>query len=358
MNSRKRISNRKYEHVRIALEYPSCEHGYSGFEDVLLIHEAISNLNFSEIDTSLNFLGREISMPILISSMTGGYKGAEKINKRLAMVAQKNLIPIGVGSIRAGIEDRKLLKSYLVVREIAQDVPVISNIGIQQIIKDGVGIAEEAVEVLNADALAVHLNKLQELIMPEGEPVQKDSLKVLEEVVRKVKVKVIIKETGSGISREVANVVKNTGIEYIDVGGAGGTSFAIIEGIRARKAKDYIKYELSKLFSSWGLPTALSILEVRSVGGINIIASGGIRSGLDVAKSIVLGSCCAGIARPFLVAAAKGQETLEKLLNQYREELKATMFLVGASSIPELKLKKFVLKGFARDWAYQRKLLT
>ncbi|MGB9894918.1 MAG: type 2 isopentenyl-diphosphate Delta-isomerase [Thermoproteota archaeon] len=350
-----KIYNRKYEHLKIATKYPE-QDSYTGFEDVLLVHEALSNFNFSDIDTSIFFIKENISMPLLISSMTGGFKEAEKVNRRLAEAAQKNLIPIGVGSIRAAIEEKKFIKSYSIVREVAPDVPVISNIGIQQLVEGGVNLAEEAVELIDADALAIHLNKLQELIMPEGEPNQSGAIEVLREVVRKLKVKVIMKETGCGISKEVASLASHLKINYIDVGGSGGTNFAVIEGIRAKKIRDVEKLELSKKFSSWGIPTAISILEAKSVEGVEVIASGGIRSGLEVAKSIVLGSCCAGVARPFLEAAIKGPKFLEKTINRFNKELMATMFLVGARSIEELKTKPYVLTGTVRDWVIQRKL--
>ncbi|MEM3808477.1 MAG: type 2 isopentenyl-diphosphate Delta-isomerase, partial [Thermoproteota archaeon] len=322
-----KISNRKYEHLKIATKYPEKDY-YTGFEDVLLVHEALSNFNFSDIDTSTFFIEKNISIPLLISSMTGGFKEAEKINRRLAEVAQKNLIPIGVGSVRVAVEEKKFLKSYSIVREVAPDVPVISNIGIQQLIEGGTDLAEKAVELIDADALAIHLNKLQELIMPEGEPNQSGAVDVLKEVVRKLKVKVIIKETGCGISKEVALLASHLKINYIDVGGSGGTSFAVIEGLRAKKIRDIEKLELSKKFSFWGIPTAISILEAKSVENVEVIASGGIRSGLDVAKSIVLGSCCAGVARPFLEAAIKGPKFLEKTISKFNKELMATMFLV------------------------------
>ncbi|MCI4438902.1 type 2 isopentenyl-diphosphate Delta-isomerase [archaeon] len=350
-----KISNRKYEHLKIATKYPK-QDSYTGFEDVLLVHEALSNFNFSDVDTSIFFIKENISMPLLISSMTGGFKEAEKVNRRLAEAAQRNLIPIGVGSIRAAIEEKKFIKSYSIVREVAPDVPVISNIGIQQLVKGGVSLAEEAVELINADALAIHLNKLQELIMPEGEPNQSGAVEVLREVIRKLKVKVIIKETGCGISKEVALLASHLKINYVDVGGSGGTNFAVIEGIRAKKIRDVEKLELSKKFSSWGIPTAISVLEAKSVGGIEVIASGGIRNGLEVAKSIVLGSCCAGVARPFLEAAIKGPKFLEKTINRFKNELTATMFLVGARSVEELKTKPYVLTGTVRDWVIQRKL--
>ncbi|NHV06774.1 MAG: type 2 isopentenyl-diphosphate Delta-isomerase [Thaumarchaeota archaeon] len=350
-----KISNRKYEHLKIATKYPK-QDSYTGFEDVLLVHEALSNFNFSDVDTSIFFIKENISMPLLISSMTGGFKEAEKVNRRLAEAAQRNLIPIGVGSIRAAIEEKKFIKSYSIVREVAPDVPVISNIGIQQLVKGGVSLAEEAVELINADALAIHLNKLQELIMPEGEPNQSGAVEVLREVIRKLKVKVIIKETGCGISKEVALLASHLKINYVDVGGSGGTNFAVIEGIRAKKIRDVEKLELSKKFSSWGIPTAISVLEAKSVGGIEVIASGGIRNGLEVAKSIVLGSCCAGVARPLLEAAIKGPKFLEKTINRFKNELTATMFLVGARSVEELKTKPYVLTGTVRDWVIQRKL--
>lgn len=351
-----KITNRKYEHLKIATNYP-LQDSYTGFEDVLLVHEALSNFNFSDVDTSVFFIKEKISMPLLISSMTGGFKEAEKVNRRLAEVAQKNLIPIGVGSVRAAIEEKKFIKSYSIVREIASDVPVISNIGIQQLVEGGVDLAEKAVELVDADALAIHLNKLQELVMPEGEPNQSGAVEVLKDTIRKLKVKVIIKETGCGISKEVALLASHLKINYIDVGGYGGTNFAIIEGIRAKNIKNIEKLELSKKFSFWGIPTAISILEAKSVGGdFEIIASGGIRSGIEVAKSIVLGSCCAGVARPFLEAAIKGPKFLEKTINRFSKELMATMFLVGARNVEELKTKPYVLTGIVKDWVIQRKL--
>ena len=346
---------RKEEHLEISLssnvESPK---GHSGFQDVYLIHQALSDLDLSEINLETYFLGKKVGLPLLVASMTGGIGKSLEINENLAKVAEEFMMPIGVGSVRAGIEDASLAESFRIVKRIAPSVPVISNIGASQLSKYGVDVAIKAVDLIEADALAVHLNKLQELVMPEGEPSQKGVLKAISQCVEKLSVPLILKETGSGLSLEVAELSKSLGVKYVDVGGYGGTNFAIIEHMRASKTGHVQKADLGKAFYNWGIPTAISLVEALSVEGLRVIATGGLRSGLDAAKALALGAEIVGVGLPLLREANKGIDGLRRWVESFSESLKCTMFLTGSKNITDLKNAPVILGGFTGHWLQTR----
>lgn len=349
------IRGRKEEHIEICLNMDvESPVGQSGFQDVHLVHQALSDLDLSEVDLETRFLGKRAGAPLLMASMTGGSGRSLKINKTLATVAEEFLLPVGVGSVRAGIEDSSLVESFRVVKEIASSVPVISNIGISQLSKYGVDIAVKAVNLLDADALAVHLNKLQELIMPEGEPSQKGALKAISQCVEKLSVPLILKETGSGMSLEVAELSKSLGVRYLDVGGYGGTNFAAIERIRALRVGLTRKANLGNTFLNWGVPTAISIVEAFSVGGMYVIATGGLRSGLDAAKALALGAEIVSVGLPLLREAEKGVSRLRGWIENFLETLKCAMFLTGSKDIRALQNAPVILGGFTGCWLKAR----
>ncbi len=350
------ISDRKTSHIEICLKN-KVEHGSTWFEYVHLIHNPLPDIDFGSIDISTSFLGYEISAPIIIEGMTGGHPSVERLNKNIAEAAERSRVPVEVGSIRAALRDKSLLNTYRIVRDMAPSVPVISNIGIDTINHaDGPERAKAAVELLNADALAVHLNPLQEAIQPEGEPHFRLAADSIRRVVEYVDVPVIVKEVGFGIPAEVARMVEGLGVAMIDVAGRGGTNWAVVEGIRADKHGKELQAEAAKTFSSWGIPTAASVLEVVNVVNIPVIGSGGIRNGLDVAKAIVLGSSYAGLALPILKAAVKGYKEIMKLLDRLKYELKLAMFLTGSADLGGLKNAKFVITGELLQWVKQRKI--
>jgi isopentenyl-diphosphate Delta-isomerase len=331
---------RKREHVQIALkENISAHHNF--WDDVHLIHNALPEINENEIDLSVQLFGKKLQMPLIISGMTGGYSESKKINEHLAAAAATYQVGMGVGSQRAALENQKLTETYSVIKE--YDIPLkIANIGASQMVlwdkKQILENADKMVEMIDADALAVCLNFLQESIQPEGEAHAKGCLATIDMLSREFSRPIIIKESGAGISRKVANQLKKTKICGIDVGGAGGTSFSAVEYYRAKIKGDTHNMRAGKNFWDWGIPTPTCILEVGKATNweLPIIATGGIRHGLDVAKSLVLGANAAGMAHALLKPSLKDKKSTELELDIIARELRITMFLVGADSIEKL----------------------
>ncbi|MEL9939793.1 MAG: type 2 isopentenyl-diphosphate Delta-isomerase [Ignisphaera sp.] len=348
------IENRKKEHIEIALSPESQGPLTTLFEDVVLVHNAIPDVSYDEIDVSINFLGHKLNAPLIISGMTGGTEKAFEINRRLAELAEEFRIAIGVGSQRAMIENPSLLYTYKVVRDIAKSVPVIANIGFAQLKKIGIDQIEGMVSAIEANALAIHLNPAQELVQVEGDKDFRGVLDILKELASKLSVPLIIKEVGNGLSKEVAEKLYSIGIKIFDVAGAGGTNWVKIELLRGLKSgADMTRF--GEVFTAWGIPTAASICEVRSVAeDITVIGSGGIRSGLDIAKAISLGADLAAAAQPFLksVAMGRGREYVNTILRQ----LKTAMALVNSKNIEELKHAPTVVLGRLAQWICSRKL--
>ncbi|QUH23948.1 type 2 isopentenyl-diphosphate Delta-isomerase [Methanobacterium alkalithermotolerans] len=338
------ISNRKLEHLLLCAH---CDVQYknktTGFEDVELIHRALGEVNKKEIDISAEILGKELQSPIILSAITGGHPAALAINRELARAAEKMGIGMGVGSQRAAVENPELSSTYTIAREEAPSALLIGNIGAPQI-----EYAPQAVEMIDADALAVHLNPLQESIQPEGDLDARGYAKSIGEIVKTVDVPVVVKETGTGISQEDALILEGKGIDAIDVAGSGGTSWAAVETYRADDSY------LGELYWDWGIPTAISTVEVCQSVNIQVISSGGIRSGLDAAKAIALGADGVGIALPVLKEAYMGYKEVIKVIERFQESLKSAMFLVGASNLEELQNSSLVIRGKTREWLKER----
>lgn len=337
------ISNRKLEHLLLC---KNCNVEYrkkTGFEEIELIHKALPEVNKEDIDISINILGKKLDSPFIISAMTGGHPAALTINKELAKAVNKLNIGMGVGSQRAAVKNPELIPTYTIVREEAPSAFLIGNIGCQQI-----ELAEQSVDMIKADALAVHLNPLQEAIQPEGDVNAVGHVKAIEEICKKLKVPVIAKETGAGINAEDAMALENAGVGAIDIAGAGGTSWAAVETYRAKDRT------MGDIFWDWGIPTAASTVEVCQSVKIPVISSGGIRSGLDAAKAIALGADAVGIALPLLKEAYIGHHAVINKLNKFNEELRVAMFLVGASNIAELKKSSLIIKGDTKEWLNER----
>lgn len=354
------IERRKIQHIIFSVkEDVRTREKTTLFENVSFVHQSIPKASLDEINLETTFFGKNVQAPILISGMTGGTKLAEKINREIAKAAQKLGIPMGVGSQRAALVNPSLKKTFSVVREIAPDIPVVANIGAAQV-SEGLSkeIVYELVEMVDADVLAVHFNPLQEALQPEGDMNYEGLMENLSELVRESPVPVIAKQTGEGFSKESVKQLLKTGISGIDVGGAGGTSFAVIEALRARFLGFDELEEIAWTFSEWGIPTAASILEVRSVSeDVFLIGSGGIRNGIDVAKALRLGADFAGTALPVIRAVyEKGSEGVERLLRKMISELKIVIHLVGARNIAELKKAPIVITGYLREWMEQRGL--
>lgn len=322
---------RKKDHVGIILNKDVRHRRSAGFERVEFVHCALPEINFDDVDLSCTFLGKRLHYPILIEGMTGGYKDAERINRQLASAAERHGIAFGVGSQRAMLEKPELKKTYM-VRDVAPSIPLIGNIGAAQLKNYKLSAIEGLVSSIEADALAIHLNALQEVLQPEGDRDFSGVLKAIAQVCEKLDVPVIAKETGAGISTEVAIALKDAGVAYIDVAGAGGTSWAKVEYARNKKAIPG--------FEEWGITTVDSILMCKSV--LPIIASGGICSGIDAAKAIAIGSDVAGAAYPFIKALKAG--TLDTLIRKWKAQMLIAAFLTGSKSHQELKKAKLSIR--------------
>jgi len=355
-HSSKRTEERKSEHLKICLEEEvQARKATTGFEDIYLVHRALPEVDRGRIDLSTVAFNHKFHAPLIVEAMTGCFREATKINAAIAEAVEKLGLGMGVGSQRAAIEDPRLEKTFTVVREEAPNAFIIANIGGPQI-RHGYGLrkAKKAVEMVQADALAIHLNPLQEAVQPEGETNFTRVLNRIGSITRKIGVPVIVKETGTGVSAEVAKKLEAAGVTGIDVAGVGGTSWAAVEYHRAKKLKDEFRQRLGESFWDWGIPTAVSLVETVQSVKIPVIASGGIHSGVDAAKALALGASLVGMAHPVLGAATRGSKEVEKTLEIILEELKNTMFLVGAENIPALKEAPTVMTGKTVEWLIMR----
>jgi isopentenyl-diphosphate delta-isomerase len=337
------------DHIRICLEKAvESDYDMRPFDDISLVHRATPEICADEIDTSCSFFGKRLSVPLIISAMTGGHPDTREINIRLAKAAQEMKVALGVGSQRAALEDPAQVETFSAVREAAPDITIIGNIGSVQLCRSGPEVLERLAEMIDADAIAVHLNFLQESIQPEGDRDASGVLDILKEA-SEGPVPIMVKETGAGISREVAKDLMASGVKVIDVSGVGGTSWSGVEAYRAEEAGDPESLQMGRLFWSWGIPTPASIVECASTGA-EVIASGGIRSGIDVARSLALGSSLAGTALPLLEPATRGTPEVVKSLRGFERALRISMFLTGSRSLEELKGAPAVIRGKTREW--------
>lgn len=348
------IEKRKSEHVDICLkEEVSGTHNY--WNDINLIHNALPEINKNEINTETKFLDKKLSAPILIAPMSGGYEKGKIINENCAKAASELRIGFCVGSQRAALENPELIDSFSVVKDF--DVPLVAaNIGASQLVKQknnpvSIEDLQKIMDMINADFLIIHLNYPQEMVQPEGNENAYAVLDAIEKIAENFSV--IVKECGSGISKETAEKLKSAGVKAIDVSGVSGTSWTAVEYYRAKQ--DKLKEKIGKMFWDWGIPAPVSVLECKTI--IPVISSGGIRNGLDVARSIILGADAASIARVLLPNALENSNSVKNKLNDIIEELKISMFLTGSKNIEQLKKVDFILTGKTKEWAEQRKLI-
>lgn len=346
------IRQRKLEGLTIPLSKQVEARSTSTYlEHVTLIHNALPELDLDEVDTSTTFLDHKFSAPLIIDSMTGGTPEAAKINERLAEVAETLGLGMGLGSQRAGLKSKALEETYSIARKHAPSAFLIANIGGAQLAK-GLTIddARQIIDMIKANALVVHLNPLQELVQPEGEPKFRGVYSKIIELAKSLSVPVIVKEVGAGISREVAVRLEVGGVKAINVAGSGGTSWAGVEKHRAESAGSELKSHLGEMFWDWGIPTAASLIEVRKAIGLPVIASGGLRNGLEVAKCLTLGADMCALALPFLKQAAISKEAALQFANLLLSELRSAMYLVGAKDIKALRGARHVLTGPLAEW--------
>jgi isopentenyl-diphosphate delta-isomerase len=346
----KQTENRKAEHINICLEEKAqARKATTGFEDIQFVHRALPEVDKEKIDLSATVFGHKFSAPLIVGAMTGGTAEATRINAAIAEAVETLHLGMGVGSQRAAIENPKLAETFSIVRKKAPNAFLIANLGgIQLVHGYGVKEVKQAVEMIDADAVAVHLNALHEAVQPEGQTTFKGVLDKICEIAGELDKPVIVKETGAGISAEDAEKLEEAGVNAVDVGGAGGTSFAAVEYYRSEAGS--VRHFLGDVFWDWGIPTTVSLVEATQTVKIPVIASGGVRSGVDVAKALALNACLGSVCQPALETAVKGVKATEQLLSLLIEELRNVMFLVGAENVQELAKAPVVVTGRTAEW--------
>jgi isopentenyl-diphosphate Delta-isomerase len=330
-----KTQQRKKEHLELCLDTTSVTGRFgTGLDRYSFVHNALPELDIDEIDVSTKFLGTQLQAPILISSMTGGFALARQVNRNLAAAAQRLGLAMGVGSQRVAIEEPSVADSFE-VRDVAPDILLLSNLGAVQL-NYGYTIdhCRRAVKMIGADGLILHLNVLQEAVQPEGNRNFKGLTEKIADVCRQLEVPVVVKEVGSGISAEVAMRLKQAGVKAIDVAGRGGTSWYAVEAQRAAKRGKAAE----TTFADWGIPTEEALVAVRqAVPDLQIIGSGGIRTGLDIAKCLALGADMGAFGQPLLAAALESPEKVVEFIRGIIHEIRVTMLCVGAKSLDALK---------------------
>lgn len=349
---------RKVEQVDISIATDVEAKREEGWGDVYLPHECLPEIDRDEVDLSVGFCGRCFRYPLIISALTGGHPQAAAINEALAKAAEYFGIGMELGSQGPLIDSPQMEYTYSIAREAAPSAFLVANIGASRLIQQPENTActldqiQRFIRVIRADALAIHLNFLQESVMPEGDVKAKGCTEAIRRVAQAVPIPIIVKETGAGISRVQALKLKENGASVLDIGGAGGTSMALVESHRAKLHQNPRYERLGSTFAYWGIPTVISIIEAK-ISGLPIIASGGITNGLEAAKALALGANLVGIARSLLYCAVKGYEAVIEWLEVFFSELSIAMFLSSASTIKELKKKKVVISGRSREWLEQ-----
>jgi isopentenyl-diphosphate Delta-isomerase len=335
------IDQRKADHIKINLEKDVRSTLTTGLENYHFVHEALPELDLERVDPSLSLFGKRLAAPILISSMTGGTEEAGEINQRLAEAAQEMKIAMGVGSQRAALEHPEQTPTFSITRKVAPDILLFANLGAVQLnYSYGIDECRRAVDMIQADALILHLNPLQEAVQDAGDTNFAGLSKKIEEVCKKLEVPVIAKEVGWGISERTAKLLADCGVSAIDVAGAGGTSWSQVE---MHRAPDEFTRELAATFVGWGIPTAESILNVKkAVPEMTIFASGGLKDGLDIAKCVALGATLGGMAGQFLKAAAVSTEQAVEMMKLTKRQIEVSMFATGVGALEGLKVEKLM----------------
>ncbi len=351
-----KTEERKDEHLDICLrENVQARRLTTGFEEIHLVHRALPEINLDEVNLSTKVFNHKFSAPLIVESMTGGTDNGGKINAAIARAVEELGLGMGVGSQRAAFEDPKAETTFTVARKEAPSAFIAANIGAAQIVKGyGVKEARKAAKMLKADALMIHLNPLQEAIQPEGETSFEDVLPRIKAIAKGLNVPVIVKETGCGISVSDAKRLEAVGVTGIDIAGAGGTSWAAVEYYRAKKQRNETHQRLGETFWDWGIPTAASLAETVQVLRIPVIASGGLRSGIDLAKALALGAGLTGVAYPVLNSASHSVDDVKRRIRLLLDELRITMFLVGADSLTKLRRVPLLVTGKVAEWLVAR----
>lgn len=334
------IKKRKDDHLYINSQKDVKSSNTTGLEKFRLVHQALPEINLSDVDTSISVFNKSLSLPLMISSMTGGTKKAYGINQVLANSAQKYNIAMGVGSQRIGIEEDMRMETFN-IRKNAPDILLFANLGAVQLNNTiTIDDCKKAVDAIDADALIFHLNPLQEALMEDGDTNFFGILNKIEEVCKHLSVPVVIKEVGWGISAQAAKKLIGAGVKAIDVAGAGGTSWSEVEKFRTTNP---VLQRIAGGFSGWGIPTAETIVQIREeLPDILLFASGGLKSGIDITKCIALGANLGGIARSLLIAALDSQEALDTYIEEIMLQMKVAMFAIGAENVDAISSEKIV----------------
>ena len=349
------VEQRKIEHVSIALGQDVSAQQRANWNDIQFVHQALPEVDLDEIDTSVTFLGHTLRYPIFMSSLTGGHPDVISINRNLARAAEQYGLALGVGSQRAAIVNPDVASSYAVTRENAPNAFLIANIGAPQLIPQAhhpaftLAQAQQAIDMIGANALAVHMNSLQEAAQPEGDRRSVGEANALKNLTSQVSVPVIAKETGAGVCREQALLLRSCGVSAIDVGGAGGSSMSAMEAARSKARGDDKTLNIGLLYRDWGIATPICVVEA-NVARLPLISTGGVRNGLDIALALALGATLAGMGFPFLKAASASYERVCELLETVIAELKVAMQLSGVRSVREMQETDVVITGETRNW--------
>jgi len=351
------IRSRKGRHIRISLDERVEADVPTGFEDVTLVHRCLPEIDLDDVDMSTTLFGHKLSAPFIISAITGGTDEAGKINETLAKTAEKFGIGIGVGSQRVAIEHPEVEGTFSVVREVAPNAFVMANLGCPQLALGwGAKQAKKAIGMVDADALAIHMNPLQEAVQVRGDTKYAGILGKVKELAASLDTPLVMKETGCGISKEDAARLDNAGVAGFEISGLGGTSWAAVEHHIAREVGEPLQEYLGKSMWNWGIPSASSLIEVRTSTEKVVIASGGLRTGQDAARALSLGADAIGIAKPFMEKAVQGSKALEEHVEAILAELRVCMFLVGAKNIKEMRRVSAVVTGWTAEWLRARGL--
>ncbi|MDP3273734.1 MAG: type 2 isopentenyl-diphosphate Delta-isomerase [Deltaproteobacteria bacterium] len=342
------ISQRKRDHIEL------CATGDVGFrtvttllECVRLVHDALPELDLDQVDTTQSLLGKTLRAPLVIAAMTGGTDEAAALNQTLAAVAESRGYGFGLGSQRAMHRTQALAYTYR-VREHAPTTLVFGNVGLVQARTMSTGQLRELVTSIGADALCIHLNPAMELVQPEGDRDFRGGMELFRRLVSELGVPVMAKETGNGISHRAADKLRAAGVQHVDTSGAGGTSWVGVETLRAQEGAK----RLGEAIWDWGVPTAASVMACAHAGFESIVATGGIKTGMDVARAIALGASAAGIARPALQALKSGgRDGVERYFDDIERELRAAMLLTGSKNLAELRRAPRMITGDLREWA-------
>ncbi|MDF2867026.1 MAG: fni [Gammaproteobacteria bacterium] len=330
------FTQRKQEHIRLALDDSTQANGFSGLDSIQLIHEAIPDLDFSKVDISSQLFNQSIATPFLVSSMTAGHDAAVKINETLAIACQQRGWLMGVGSQRRQLFENEAAKEWQAIRKLAPQAKLLGNIGLTQLILTPSAQIQRLADSLAAEAMIVHTNPLQEVLQAEGTPHFKGSYQAIERLCRELPIPIIIKETGCGFSKQTLLRLNNLGVSAVDISGFGGTHWGRIEGLRNEPQSQ--RFKAAQVFKNWGISTVQSLLDAVSLTpDYAIWASGGVRSGLDAAKLLALGAQVIGFAKPMMESALQGIEAVLKQMELYEFELKTALFCTGCKDIATLQ---------------------